>query len=177
MKKHYLFYILAFLVFWMASVVAVSAASKGCNLQGSWLGFDPLGPSWTAVVHGQSPSSGTNEFDYPFVLPKFPQFFPPADPEYLFPYAVGMTPLRGAWERTGSNTFDYTMIGYGYDEDRIPMWAGKMSGTITLNEDCKSGDFGAVIEIFVCPACNPFTDDPYTAIEWPTTTGYRVVVE
>jgi len=179
MKRYFSFYIIAIFIFGAASVVAVGAASKGCNPQGSWVSFDPLGPSWTAVVQGQSASSGTNELEYPFLLPKFPVVFPgqPGYPGYLFPDAVGMTPLRGAWERTGGNTFDYTMVGHGYGENGIPMWAGKVIGDITLHEDCNSGDFAAIVEVFVCPACNPFTDEPFTVITWPTTTGYRVVVE
>ena len=95
-----------------------------------------------------------------------------------------MTSLRGAWERTGGNTFDYTFLGYAYDESGIPIYTAKVIGDITLNEDCNSGDFGAITYIFFCDSmetmqdgCNPFTEEVDLIVPWPTTSGYRVTVE
>ena len=178
MKRRFPFFALALFVFWAASVVAASAENDGCKLQGSWISYDANGvPTWMSSVNGQSNSTGANELEYPAEFPTLPT---PEGP--LFPNAVGMTQLRGAWERTGGNTFKYTFLGYGYGENGVPLWIGRMSGPITLSDDCNSGEFGAKLYVYPCgdvggvwKCPDPYGETPY--IEVPPSTGYRVTVE
>jgi hypothetical protein len=167
MRRHLLFLALTFIAFLLVSVVMVSAADKGCNLQGSWISYENGVPTWMAGVHGQSASSGTNILEYPAAFPWL-----------VFPDAVGMTPFRGAWERTGGNTFDYTFLAYAYDAYGGPMGMVRISGDITLATDCNTGIFTAIGYVYPCAIdCS----DPYgeTSIVMPIdpSTGYRVMVE
>jgi hypothetical protein len=98
------------IVFLVVFTVTVAEANSGCRLQGSWISFDANGvPTWMACSQGQSAMSGTNELEYPAEFPTLPT---PDGP--MFPNATGMTQMRGAWERAGGNTFDYTFVGYGF---------------------------------------------------------------
>jgi hypothetical protein len=181
MKNNFSFYILALFVFLAASVVAVSAAGNSCNLQGVWINFDENGiPGWVSTSEGQSASFGTNSLEYPFEFPKLPTSIePPFDP--IFDQAVGMTQMRGIWKRAGGTTFNYTMIGYGYDLNGFPIYINKMSGTLTLSEDCNSTDVSATLNIFICqynPGCpNPMTDTPDIVLPVPNSVAYRLLPE
>jgi hypothetical protein len=175
MKKHFFLYLLAIFVFWVASVVT-AAAQNGCTLQGNWISYDATGvPTWMASVHGQSNSAGTNELEYPAEFPTLPT---PEGP--LYPNAVGMTELRGAWERTGGTTFAYTFLGYGYGENGVPLYICRLSGDITVGENCNIGEFGATLYVFpcdsggVCP--DPYGETPYV-FDIPTSYGYRIMVK
>jgi len=174
MKKLISYFMAIGLVFLMASGVAMAGKDDGCRFQGSWISFTdnmpgvPDGiPTWVAGIHGQSASSGTNELE-----------FPAFDADMGVPPGAG-TQMRGAWERTGGNNFAYTMMGYGYNPvSGAPVYAIKMSGTITLYDACDTGDVTASINIYDCdPACNPYTDEPDDSFDYPTTTAYRVMVE
>jgi hypothetical protein len=175
MKKHFLFYILVVFVFWAASVVT-AAAQNGCTLQGDWISYDANGvPQWMASVAGQSNSSGTTELEAPAVFPTLPT---PDGP--LFPDAVGMTQLRGAWERTGGDTFDYTYIGYAYDENGIPIYICRLTGAITGSGDCNSGEVTATLYVYQCDSSgvcpNPYGETQFVVPQTPSN-AYRITVK
>ena len=188
MKRHFLFLVLPLIAFWAASVAVAAAAEKGCSLQGSWINIDEQGmPGWVFTASGQSESFGSNTLEYPFEFPALPTSLDPTDdPPFspIFPNAVGMTQMRGIWKRTGGNTFDYTMIGYGYDEYGLPIYVNKMSGTLILGEDCNEADVSVTLKIFTCdytqePICtNPLTGTPDIVFsDVPNSIGYRLMLE
>lgn len=180
MKRHFSFFLTIIFVFCASSVVVASAEDDGCKLQGSFISYDTHGvPTWISSAYGQSTSSGANELEYPGEFPKLP-----TPDGAIFPSAVGMTHLTGAWQRTGGNTFKYTFIGYGYDENGVPLWIGRMSGPIKLSKDCNTGEFGATLYVYPCSkvgndwTCpNPYGDDNVTVIPVETSYGYRVTVD
>ncbi len=177
MKRHFSFTVLAFFVFWAASVVAARAENGVCTIQGSFISYDDNGvPTWMSSAYGQSTSSGANELEYPA---EFPTLQTPEGP--IFPNAVGMTLFRGAWERTGGHTFKYTFIGYAYDANRVPVWIGRMSGPLTLSKDCNTMEVGATLYVFECDSngkCpNPYGETTKYQFDIPTSYGYRVTVE
>ena len=167
MKKHCLLVLFACIAFLTASVTVVSAADKGCNLLGTWISYENGVPTWVASVHGLSASSGTNILEYPAAFPWA-----------VFPEAMGMTPFRGAWVRTGGNTFDYTFLATAYGDYGVPIGMVRIDGDITLGPDCNTGIFAAIGYVYPCAIdCS----DPYgdTSIVMPIdpSTGYRVMVQ
>ena len=168
------------IAFLMASGVAAAGKRDGCNPQGSWISYDDGMPTWIAGLHGQSASSGTNELEYPAFGVNFGT-----------PPTAG-TKMRGVWERTGGNTFVYTMLGYSFDSaDGTPTWMNRMSGTLTLGEDCNSMAVTATVNVFFCDEYG-VCPDPYGECLVPVneyaggdclfiviepSTGYRVVLE
>jgi len=124
-----------------STLAAARQDDGGCNPQGSWMSIYEEGiPSWVGSVNGQSSSSGTDELEAPSFI-----FYPG------LPAAVGMTHMRGPWNRTGGNTFDYTMIGYAYGAGGIPSYVTRMNGTKTLSEDCNFMEVTVAINLFPCP--------------------------
>jgi hypothetical protein len=148
-----------------------NGGGKGCSLQGTWFGVTDLGETmptgWMVTVTGQSNSSGTNNLEYPTFDVTLGGFFPAAD---------RMSTLRGAWERTGGNTFAYTMIGFVVDADGAPVWIAKLSGNITLVANCNYERIAAKLEIFL-PGTSPFDGFPFHVIEMPIHYGYRAYVD
>lgn len=145
-------------------------AGKGCTLQGTWFGVvspdDTTLTGWMVTVAGKSANEGTNNLEYPNFDPTFGG---------MFPTAARLSTLRGAWERTGGNTFAYTMIGIAVDEFNVPVWIGKLSGDTTLSSDCKSEFITATLEVFA-PDQSPF-DDVGFAVPLPDHYGYRAYVD
>ena len=171
MKRHFLSYMFVFIVFLLAATMAAAGKDDGCKLQGTWMSFDENGvPGWVAGIHGQSASCGTNELEYPaFMIPGFSD-------------VVGGTNMRGVWERTGGNTFDYTMFGYTYDEFGTPVWMNRMYGTLTLTDDCNTATVTATVNILFCfepfSCSDPYRDpdiDPEVTSPAPST-AYRMMV-
>jgi len=187
MKKLISYFMAIGLVLLMASGVAMAGNDNGCKVQGSWISYEDGVPTWMAGLHGQSASSGTNELEYP-----------------AFGVNLGIPPfagthMRGAWERTGGNTFDYTMMGYGYDpENGAPIYVARMNGTLALSEDCNNMAVTATVNLYFCGLDTEGTlvcPDPYVACPvvepgpppvYPPycmimpilpSTGYRVMVE
>lgn len=144
---------------------------KGCSQQGTWFGVvspeDTTLTGWIAVVTGKSENSGTNNLDYPTFDPTLGG---------NFPSAVRISTTRGAWERTGGNTFNYTFMGIAVDEFGIPVWIAKVSGQSTLSADCNSETITAVLEAFL-PSTSPFDGDPLFLAPLPTHYGYRIHVD
>jgi hypothetical protein len=71
------------------------------------------------------------------------------------------------WERTGGNTFMYTLILFGVDGSGSLTWVLKNSGNKTLTEDCNLMSIQSSIEIFL-PGVDPFEGDPVICIPPPT---------
>jgi hypothetical protein len=150
------------------SVPAVAVAAeggKGCSLIGTWFGFDPATQvltGWMINVHGKSNNQGTNDLEYPTFDPTLNGAFP----------AVRLSSLRGVWKRTGGNTFDYSFMGIAVDGADLPVWIGRVSGSIELSSDCNSEKITAGLDIYL-PDASPFDDEPYLTLPLPTHYGHR----
>lgn len=152
--------------------VAISGDSgKGCTFQGTWFGVvspeDTTLTGWVVTATGKSANGGTNALEYPTF---------DATLNNNFPTAARVSTLRGAWERTGGNTFAYAMTGIAVADDGTPVWVGKLSGDIVLSPDCKSEYITATLEVFA-PSASPFDGDPLFPIALPPHFGYRAYVD
>lgn len=122
-----------------ALAVTTAAADGACKLQGTWIitldeeGSIPVG---IATYHGQSVSSGTSDV-----------LFPSLGGMLVLPTGYGATDLRGVWERTGGNTFDFTLVGYAFDEAGDFWFPVKNSGSKILYEDCNKMDVVGTLEV------------------------------
>jgi len=163
----------------VGAMVSVAASAdvdsgKGCQLQGTWFGVDSPETKhltgWTVSVAGQSSNRGTNILEYPTFDPTLGQVLP----------ATRVSALRGAWERTGGNTYAYTMTGIAVNDNQEAIWIGKLSGNIVLSADCNSETITAKLEVFL-PAYGetPFDGAPVyvPVIQLPTHYGYRAYVD
>jgi hypothetical protein len=147
-------------------------AEKGCQFPGTWFGIaspeNPVLTGWVVSVTGQSNSHGTNNLEYPIF-----------DPTLGIPAlkdAVRISTLRGAWERTGGNTFIYSFMGFGVDKDNKAVWIGRVSGNITLSPDCSTEYITATMEVFA-PNVSPFTGAPmFPPVELAPHYGQRMNV-
>jgi len=127
---------------------------------------DKVLTGWMVTVTGKSSDHGTNNLEYPtFDLTLG-----------IFPAAVRLSTLRGAWERTGGNTFAYTFMGFAVDEFNLPVWIGKVSGTVTLSADCNFETITATMEVFG-PDMDPFEDVPWFTEILDEHYGYRADVD
>jgi hypothetical protein len=143
-----------------------------CSFQGTWFGV--VSPQikvltgWMVTVEGKSTNYGTNNLEYPIYF----------DPTLgVFGDAKRISTLRGAWERTSSNTFVYTMIGVAVAEDGFtPVWIGKLNGNITLSADCNSETITATLEVFP-PSVSPFDGVPLFSSQLDPHYGYRASVD
>lgn len=156
--------------FSVPSAAIAENAGQGCTLQGTWFGVvspdDTTLTGWMVTAAGKSANEGTNNLEYPTFDPTFGG---------MFPTAARLSTLRGAWERTGGNTFAYTMFGIAVDEFDVPVWIGKLSGNIIISSDCRSEQITAALEVF-SPGQSPFEDVGFV-IALPTHYGYRASVE
>lgn len=165
------------------SVASAGWFSWGCRYQGTWFGV--MGPEdttlagWMVTVEGRSSFYGTNNLEYtaPVLDPRLPI---PGTDAFLFPEAVQTSTNRGNWMRTGYNRFVYTTTGFGLDASRNPLYVAKVSGNITLSEDCNSDVITTTVEIFpvvngIIP--NPFTAMPTYTLPFPDQYAYRAFVD
>lgn len=145
------------------------AAEPSCSYIGSWYGYTQDGSTieWTINVNGQSQASGTNNLDDLVFDPKLGG---------AFPNAVKMTPLKGVWNKTGDKTFAITMLGYAVDGNGGVQYYSKMSGTVTILDDCNKDYLELTMEFFL-PNQNPFGDTAYYAVNLPNHYGYRMRVD
>jgi hypothetical protein len=84
--------------------------------------------------------------------------------------------MRGAWERTGGNTFDYTFTGMAVDLSGTPQYIAKVSGHITLSADCRSEHITATLEVYL-PFMSPFDDPAFHTEILDDHWGYRAYVD
>jgi len=152
--------------------------AEGCIFDGTWFGYNPgtgTLTGWVVTVAGMSSKAGTNNLEHSLFDPTF---------NGVFPTAERLSTLRGAWVRTGGNTFDFTMIGMALDAARQPVWVGKLTGHIIIDDGCMTETIeGTRLEIFA-PDQNPYTgirmELPYglpNPIPLPTHFGFRARVD
>lgn len=157
--------------------LASEGPKDGCKLLGSWLGYSTATGDawWMSTISGQNASAGTVVLE----VPGFDVTFPVGDPPIqIFPNAVKMTDLKGTWERTGGNTFAYTVLGIVVDENGVTQYIAKLSGTETVFEGCDTMFLEhTTLQLFL-PAANPFADDPLIGpVPFPDHYGYRMKVD
>ena len=132
-------------------------ADTSCQLLGTWFGIaspeNPVLTGWMVSVTGQNSSHGTNNLEYPTFDPTLGIGLP----------AVRVSTLRGVWQRTGGNTFTYSFMGMGVAADNSPVWIGRVSGNITLSDDCDTEYITATMEVFDA-AVSPFEGAPIMAV-------------
>lgn len=153
------------------SGTALAGDGKGCSLQGTWYGVnnldDLLLSGWVTTVTGQSANEGVNVLE----IPTFDMTF-----NGVFSQAVDGTVDRGVWRRTGGNTFEYSFSSFAVDVNRELVFSARVSGNITLGEDCMSEEITTWIEIFLAGQ-SMFKDEPLMAFALPTHYGYRYTLD
>lgn len=169
---------------------------KGCSNIGTWFGvaeFPPVEPQfvvpppwsdtfltgWSVTVTGKSNNMGTNHFEFPTFDSTLAILVPEGEPA-PYPMAVRIGSMRGNWKRTGGNTFDYTFMGFAYDEFNIPVYIAKISGQVVLINNCQYQETTAIMEAFSFSPFNypdPFVDDPDAVYQMGKFYGYRAKVD
>jgi hypothetical protein len=148
---------------------AVAAPAQNCSYIGSWYGFIGGVVEWTVNVQGLSQSSGTIDLE--------DIIFDPTLGLEMFEDAVRMSSIKGVWERTGGNTFSITGIGYAIDPTGAQVWLGKMSGYVTIVDDCNTESLDLTLEVFA-PGQDPFAEAAiYGGFPLPVHEGYRMRVD
>lgn len=150
-----------------------------CKILGSWIGYytiepDPTGDAWwVSTVTGQNANNGVAILD----IPGFDATLA-VDGVPTFPDVVQGTKLRGVWERTGSNTFAYTLIGFAVDAAGGTQYISKLTGTHTLSEDCNTMLLQDTYFQVYLPDADPFSDDPIIGpMYYPDHNAYRMMVD
>ncbi|NND57228.1 MAG: hypothetical protein HKN57_08240 [Xanthomonadales bacterium] len=162
------FIFVAVILLLIAPVPVAADNGHGCKLNGSWIGYSDSGAWWMASPTGQNASHGINVLDVPgfdFTL------------EGAFP-AVNSSQLRGVWERTGGNTFAYTVIGFAVDSNGDALYISKLSGTETILEGCDVMFLENTTLQIYAPNADPFSDDPILdPMDFPNHYGFRMHVD
>jgi hypothetical protein len=175
--------------FAIPGVALAGGGGKGCSNIGTWFGVASSDPTevapppwtetiltgWSATVTGKSSNEGTNNFEYPTFDASFSEI-PELAGKEPFVDAERVGSLRGTWKRTGGNTFDYTFMGFAFGEANTPVYIAKISGQVTLFNNCQNQYTTAVMEVFL-PFMNPFHDEPIVAIPLGVSYGYRAKVD
>jgi len=116
-----------------------------------------------STADGQNASHGTFNLEVPGSI-------------LFFPGATAVTELRGVWEKTGGNTYEWTAIGFPYDATATTLVIAKLSGKDTIGEDCNTlYATDIVMEIFL-PDADLNSDDPISTAPFPNHEGYRIKV-
>jgi len=102
--------------------------NNGCQYIGSWFGYNAdENVAWTSQAVGPNSSSGTMLLE----LPGFDITF-----GGLFDVANVTGNLKGAWERTGGNTFSYASMGFATNADGDAVWAVRLTGDVSVTGNC-----------------------------------------
>lgn len=168
----------------VASILALGLTSPGiamakpdgiqCLLQGTWFGVNDLENKvpngWVATVTGMSANHGVNVLEFPQFDTTFGGTFP----------VKYQSANRGIWRRTGGRTFEYSFMSIAAGDvaagGREDFYYMRVSGDITLSEDCMSEEITAVIDFF--PAgMSPFENAPVSSEVYPTHYGYRSTLD
>jgi hypothetical protein len=152
------------------AVPGLAVASDGpanCSFQGTWFGVtsptDLTLTGWMVTVEGKSHDTGTNNLEYPTFDPTLGGAFP----------ADRISTLRGAWERTGRNTFAYSFMGFALDSANVPVYIAKVNGTIKLSPDCGTETITASLSVYYPASVSPFDGAPLFTTPLPEHYGYR----
>jgi len=153
------------LLMFTAPVFAGEESGADCKLLGSWIGYDVGGSAWwMSTADGQNASRGTLNLEVPGSV----LFFSPP--------ATSVTELRGVWEKTGNKTYDWTVVGFPYDEVAATVVLAKLSGKDTVSEDCNTLYVtDVVMEVFEADA-DLNSDTPFLTLPFPDHAGYRIML-
>lgn len=157
--------VLALLLLMLAVPVIAGGDKDGCKAAGSWYGYDESGSIWwISTVDGQSASHGTTNLEIPGSANIFEAF--------------SITELKGQWKRTSGNTYDWTVVGFSFDENIESHLIAKVSGTNVFDEDCdKMMVTDIVMEAFL-PFADIYSDTPIeTDDSFPDHPGFRIKVD
>ena len=149
-----------------APVLAGKGARADCKLLGSWIGYDAGGSAWwMSTADGQNASRGTLNLEVPGSV----LFFSPP--------ATSVTELRGVWEKTGKKTYDWTVVGFPYDEVAATVVLAKLSGKDTVSEDCNTLYVtDVVMEVFEADA-DLNSDTPISIETFLPHEGHRIMLD
>lgn len=162
------FIIVAVILLFLAPFPAVAGSEKGCKLNGSWIGYSDSGAWWMASPTGQNAKHGINVLDVPGFDFTLGGAFP----------VVNSSHLRGVWERTGGNTFAYTVIGFAVDSNGDALYISKLTGTETILEGCDVMFLEHTTLQIYAPDADPFSDDPMLEpMYFPDHYGFRMQVD
>ena len=162
--------------FTIPGVALAGGGGKGCSNIGTWFGVeapdDTRLTGWVASALGKSNNAGTNIFEFPSFDPTLGLSVAP------FKDAVRIGSMRGNWKRTGGNTFDYTFMGFAFDASNVPVYIAKVSGQVTLFNDCQFQFTTALMDVFL-PTMSPIHDQPINEepISLGEFYGYRAKVD
>lgn len=161
-------YVIAALMLLLLIPSVGQAGGQNCKLHGSWLGYDQSGSAWwMTTASGMNATQGTLILEAPFFDPTV---------YGIFPAAVDGTHLRGAWKKTVGRSYDWSVVGYGYDEFRATQYISKLSGKDTM-QDCDTMlVWNVTLEVFA-PNANPHEDAPLFAFAFPDHYGHRIKVD
>ena len=100
----------------------------GCQYIGSWFGYDSdENVGWTSQAVGPNASGGTMLLELPGFDITFGGLFD----------VVGYTGnLKGAWERTGGNTFVYAAMSFATDAAGDAVYAVRLTGDLEVIGEC-----------------------------------------
>ncbi len=133
-----------------------AAAGNGCKLQGTWIGESPYplpdNPDFKlrflATYHGEGDNEGTDVAEWAN-LPTAP--------------GTSVTSSRGNWEKSGPNTYKYTMMGFLVDSATgTVLSVSRNSGTKTL-VDCNTMVVTCAVEYLDPETMEPLMCVPSTA--------------
>jgi hypothetical protein len=162
------FIIFAVILLFAAPVPAAAGKDEGCKLNGSWIGYNDSGAWWMASPTGQNANNGINVLDVPGFDFTLGGAFP----------VVNSSQLRGVWERTGGDTFAYTVIGFAVDGNGDAQYVSKLSGTETIMEGCDVMFLEHTTLQIYAPNADPFTDEPILdPMYFPDHYGFRMHVD
>lgn len=152
---------------WPRASVADPPKEK-CDIQGSWMGYDPDGLAfWVATLVGQSSSSGASMFEVPGYDLTLNGMFPNADKTSV---------ARGMWKRIDGRTFGNTAVALVVDTDGNALYLWKLAAIDTVHADCNTLSIINTVEFFY-PDRNPFEDAPFYTLYGYPHTGMRITVD
>lgn len=150
-------------------VATAGEGGKDCSPIGTWLGVYPdthMLAGFLQTSNGQSSNEGTITVENPgFSLTWFGQF----------PDAVAGSFDRGVWKRTGGRTFEYSLVGTAVDSSGAMVWIRKITGTITMIDDCKTEKITAVMGVYL-PGDDPFDGPPLFEFDFGDLYGHRLTL-
>lgn len=155
--------------FGAAGVATAGEGGKDCSPIGTWAQVNPgthVLAGFLATAEGQSSDAGTLTIENPGFSLSF---------YGLFPNAVKGSTDRGVWKRTGGKTFEYSVIGTAVDSSAAIVWIRKISGAITVLDDCKTEKITAVMAVYL-PTDNPFEGTPLFEFDFGDLYAYRVTL-
>jgi len=163
-----LFISVAVILLFMAPISAAAGNDEGCKLNGSWIGYSDSGAWWMASPTGQNASHGVTVIDVPGFDFTLGGAFP----------VVNSSQLRGVWERTGGNTFAYTVVGFAVDGNGDAQYVSKLTGTETIMEGCDVMFLEHTTLQIYAPDADPFSDEPILdPMYFPDHYGLRMHVD